>query len=210
MAQLVPTTEEGVANLALGLLQESPIASLDDDNPRARRAKQWFAIARDETLREKDWNFATAYVTPAAEATAGPGVLETRYALPADCVKVRSVEDLAADEWALESLVKTVSGAAVEVTALVANITAPNICYTRRVTNFSVWDPQAIVAFSKRLAAYMAPAFGKSFDESDAMEKSADRKISAAATTDAREKARTTISRDTSWTRSRTGGRWRT
>lgn len=198
-------TELEAVNLALSLLREEEIADVNEDTKPAREARKWFGTARDETLRDNDWNFAEAWAAPAAAATVYPGPLTKLYPLPADCLKVRHVEELTTDEWKV--LTVAIGGPPVETSVLVTNATAPVVCYTRRITSVALWDPQFLVAFARRLAAYMAPSFGKSFDEANAMEGASDDKLDAAAHEDARERAPTSIRTDVPFVMARFG--WR-
>jgi len=200
-------TEVDAINLSLSLLREEEIADITEDTKPAREARKWFGTARDETLRAHEWNFAEAWAAPpAADPATYPGPLGKMFPLPADCVKVRYVEGLSIDEW---KVVTVPLGAPppVETSVLVTNAAAPAICYTRRIFDVALWDAQFIVAFTRRLAGYMAPSFGKSFDESDAIEGSGQRKVDAAAKQDARERAPTHMATDVPFTRARRG--WR-
>lgn len=198
-------TEVEAINLALSLLREEEIADTAEDTKPAREARKWFGTARDEVLRETDWNFAEAWAQPAADPTANPGPLTIRYPLPAAALKVRHVEGLSSDDW---KVLTVLAGApAVETSVLVTNAAAPLVCYTRRIDDVKLWDAQFLVAFARRLAAYMAPAFGKSIDETDGMEKASQRKVDAAARQDAREKAPTRMPSDVPFIRARRG--WR-
>lgn len=195
-------SEEDAANLALDLLREESITSINDDNVRARTARRWFGSARDEALQRTDWNFATAWCEPAMDPTAVPGPLKKRYPLPEDCITVRFVDGLCNDDWDVQNA--AIAGdPPTEVNALVTNADAPVVCYTRRVESVRLWSPEFLVAFAKILAGYMAPKFGKSSDNLEAV---ADVKFSRASTRDAREKAATEISYDTSWIAAR--DRW--
>jgi hypothetical protein len=199
-------TEVDAINLALSLLREEEIADVAEETKPAREARKWFGTARDETLRENDWNFAEAWSTPAADPSTNPGPLASRYPLPADCLKVRSVEGLVADEWKVLTIAIG-TPTPVETNVLVTNAVAPVVCYTRRITDVALWDPQFLVAFTRRLAGYMAAAFGKSIDEADGMEKASQRKVDAAARQDARERAPSQIPSDVPFLRARRG--WR-
>ena len=198
-------TELEAANLALSLLREEGIADVAELTKAGAEVRKWFGTARDETLRALEWNFAEAWVTPAMDPVAYPGPLTKVYPLPPDCLAVRSVEDLGADEWKV--LTVPLGGPPVETTVLVTNASAPKVCYTRRITDVRLWDPQFVVAFARRFAAYMAPSFGKSIDETDGMEKAGERKVDAAARADARERAPTEINTDVPFIRARRG--WR-
>src|SRR3954470_12502675 len=98
------TTETGAANLALGHLGQPALADLAHDSSlRARACRLFFGGARDAILREKWWSFAKAWVTPAADTVESLGPLKTRFVMPADCVRVRYIDDAEDEEWDLES-----------------------------------------------------------------------------------------------------------
>ena len=198
-------TETAAANNALGHIgQPASIADLATDTSAAARAcRQYFGSARDEALRLKDWNFAAAWATPAAIAGAAEGPLKTRYVLPADCIKVRSVDGLAADAWAVETT--KVDGA--DQTVLVTNAEAPLVSYTRRVENVALWDPLMLAGFELLLAAKLAPKIARDPSLAGGLEARARDLIDSGAEIDAREAAPKTVSRDTSWIAARRGGR---
>src|SRR5262245_40453931 len=172
-------TDLEAINLALSLLREEEIADTDEDTKAAREARKWFGTARDETLRAYDWNFAEAWVTPAADPSTNLGPLGKRFPLPADCLAVRTVQDLGADEWKVLT-VAIGSPTPVETKVLVTNAAAPVVCYTRRIDDVRIWDEQFLVAFARRLAGYMAPSFGSSIDAAAAMDQVAERKVNTA------------------------------
>lgn len=201
-------TEDEAANLALALLREPPTA-LAEDNARARAARLWFGTARAETLRATDWNFAGSTTVPARHPIDGAGVLKKRYPLPPDCLMVRAVDRLGPDEWAVETAILDSGGAPAQAKILTTNADAPLVTYTRDVAEVALWDPTFLTAFVRRLAAYMAPSFGKSAGDIQGLESGAEAAIGMAARRDAREGAPRAVSRDTSWIRARRGWRSR-
>jgi hypothetical protein len=210
MAEERPTTEVGAANLALALIKEPPIAGFDE--PRrvaARAARKWFGVTRDELLREQWWNFATDWDRPAADAAESIGPLKKRYPMPPDCIEIRSIEGASEDQWAVENAVIDLAGTQAERVVLVTNLTAPLCCYTKRVTNVALWDPQFIVAFAARLGSYVGPEIGRSPQTVRAVEDKAEKKLDRAASSDAREKAPAQIRKDVPALRARFVGRHR-
>lgn len=197
-----PDSEEGVASLALSHLDEPGIASLAEDSAGARAARKWFGAARDAVLRRHSWNFATAWDAPAADIAENLGPLKKRFPLKPDCVRVRFVQDLGNDEWAIEGGLATVGGVEVEASILVTNDATPLVCYTRRVEIVRLWDPLFVKAFALELAADMAGELGKG-DRAPSLRKSWEEETDAAARSDAQEKAPSEVSRDTSWLRAR-------
>lgn len=198
-------TEEYAANLAMGHLGQREIATLSDNNTRARAVRQFFAIARDATLRLKWWNFATAWVTPAADAVAGNGVLTVRYLLPADCIRVRFVEGALEDSWAIENARVAIGGVEVEAGILVTDIAAPNVCYTRRVESVRLWDVLFLEQFGYELAACCARKLGRSAAYANTLRATAAEKLRIAGGVDSKEKAREPARPETGWAAARRG-----
>lgn len=200
-------TAEYAANLALGHLGIPEIASMSDKTTRARCMRKFFDLARDELLREKPWNFATAWVTPARDPVPGQGDLKLRYPLPDDCLRVRYIKGDNRREWAVEGGEAGVGGVPVEAVVLVTNIVSPTVCYTKRVTAVRLWDPIFLSGFGHLLASYAATQLGRSQSWAEAQRALAMHRIGTAATIDAKEKQSSQCARpETSWVTVRRGG----
>lgn len=198
-------SEVEAANGALAHVKHPPIASLQERRAAAIACRTRFGDTRDALLREYPWNFATAWVTPAMDPRPGLGKFKNRYPLPADCVKVRSVDGLELDDWAIEASSINPGEDAVQVSVLVTNATAPNIEYTRRIESPALWDALFLQCFQLRLGAAIAPLVGRNSGLAAELEARAEAKLRPAKRVDAQEKARTEVSRDTSWLRARRG-----
>jgi hypothetical protein len=188
-------TEEYAANLALDHLGQPEIASMSDQTTRARAIRVQFATVRRTLLRREWWNFATGWVTPAADATPNSGPLKIRYVLPQECLRVRFVNDqnncdIGADSWAVESATATIGGVPVESMVLVSNTATPLACYTKDVTLPRLWDDLFLEVFSYELASKLARKIGRSQGTADGLHKTAEEKLITAAGTDSKEKAR--------------------
>ncbi|MGX9389757.1 hypothetical protein ACWX0K_10975 [Nitrobacteraceae bacterium UC4446_H13] len=195
-------TEVEAANLALGHLGQNPITSLDDNTRRARAVRTFFASVRDAVLQKHNWNFATGYVTPAmlvAPNGGWPGGLPNRFNLPDDCLKVRFVDGAEAYDWEVMSAPADPAGSLAEVKILASRLSAPKVCYTRRIATVRLWSGQFLDAFAHELASAVAPMVTGSSSKADSEGGKAKDKISDAALEDGKEHARRTISRDTSW-----------
>ena len=198
-------TEEYAANLALGHLGKPEIAQMSEQTKRARTIRQFFPIARDAMLRLKPWNFATAWHQPAADTVAGTGTFKIRYPMPADCVRVRSIENADNDTWDIESAVASVGGVPVETIILVTNLTAPNVCYTRRVTAVRLWDPLFVDAFALDLAGRMANKLGRSTASGERLRAEAHQKAETASSVNSKEQSHQNRRPETSWSMARRG-----
>ncbi|HXF45756.1 MAG TPA: hypothetical protein VNK91_06520 [Burkholderiaceae bacterium] len=190
-------TELEAANLALALIKEPGIASFDEpERAAARECRKWFGTVRDQVLRQRDWNFASTYVQPAADPAESIGPLKKRFLLPEECLAVREVHGAAASEWTLQREKLTVSGVEVERVALVTNLTAPLVRYTARVLNVELWDAEFLIAFAAQLGHRVGPLIGRSVTTVGKLMEEARALIDAAAGSDARENAPKQISRE--------------
>jgi hypothetical protein len=205
MPTAIGGTEEYAANLAMGHLGQREIAALSDNNTRARAVRQFFAMARDATLRLKWWNFATGWAQPAADAIAGTGRLTKRFPMPPDCIRVRFIEGAQEDSWAIENAVVSVGGVPVEATILVTDVTAPNVCYTRRVDSVRLWDTLFLEQFGYELAACCARKCGRSVAYAASLRATAAEKLRIAGGVDSKEKAREPARPETGWAAARRG-----
>lgn len=203
-------TEVQAANGALRHIGEPALASLDEPRAAARACKPAFPDVRDALLREADWNFATAWAVPACLPGPAIGPLKKRYAMPADCVGVRYIDGLTEDDWAVEDAALLPGQPAPEAIIVVTNATAPRICYTRRIENVALWDALFLDVFQLRLGAAIAPGIGRSRAIAVELEARATARLKPAKRRDAREKARTAVTRETSWISARRSyrGRW--
>ncbi len=200
-------SEVEAANGGLSEIGEPPIASLDEPRAAARVCKSRFHDVRDTLLREVDWNFATAWVVPGMHTTPAIGPLKNRYILPPDCVKVRFVKGLDADEWALEASSVAPTTQPILGGVLVTNAVAPKVCYTRIIEQPVLWDALFLQVFQKRLGAAIAPRIGRSQAIAGRLNGEAVALLKVAKRKDAQEKARTELPRETSWLAARRGGR---
>lgn len=80
-------SETEIANMALGVLTESPIDSLDEDIAAARLVRLHFDNTREAELKKRAWVFATQSATVAPIDSADL-YWPYSYALPADCLRV--------------------------------------------------------------------------------------------------------------------------
>jgi hypothetical protein len=196
-------TELDIANGALAHVGEPPIADFNGTSAKAVACRQHFAKARDAVLRLAWWNFATAWAYPARDPIDSVGPLAKRFVLPVDCITVRSVDGLTDDQWAVESGKVTLAGATVEQLVLATNADTPRICYTRRVETVAVWDALFVTTMEFYLGSFIVPQLGRDALLGPSLRKEGDEWLENASGVDAREKATSQISRDTSWVTAR-------
>lgn len=147
-----------ICNLALSHLGSSiQISNYEtDDTEEARACRLYYEQARDVTLREFDWSFATQFYTLPLVETTPTTEWAYSYRYPSDCLKMRRI--LSGDRSDTRQsripyrVIKDVSGLLIytdEASAVVE--------YTVRVTNPSFYPPDFTNALSYRLAHYIAP-----------------------------------------------------
>lgn len=138
------SSDTAVANLACTYIGDGArITSLDDDRHTARTIKAVWDIQRQATLRDGAWNFAMRRAGLAAEYLENgvPYPWENSFPLPAGCLRLIEVLDLADGDYQLEG------------GAILANQTGPlYIRYLTDVTEPALWDSLFVEAFARRLA----------------------------------------------------------
>lgn len=132
-----------IINMALVKLGEKRITSQGFANPgneRERIASEHYERLRDAELRKNVWNFAVKWIEVTADATAPTNPrYTTRFALPADCLRVIEVDET--EDWQIES------------GYIVANVTdSLHVRYVRRVTVVNDMDDLFRDALACRIA----------------------------------------------------------
>ncbi|MBL8578084.1 MAG: hypothetical protein JNK47_12725 [Mesorhizobium sp.] len=85
----MPVTQEDIANMAIGILEEAEIDSLDDDCKAARLCKRHFELTREVELQKHAWVFAIFRETvTGTDLDTGGGTLNWSYPVPEDALRV--------------------------------------------------------------------------------------------------------------------------
>lgn len=84
-------SETDIANIAMQLIGEQPITSLDEDSERARLAKSYFRGAVDRVLGAYPWVWAKKRSLLAESSEAPAFGYSYQYLLPADCLRIWSL-----------------------------------------------------------------------------------------------------------------------
>ena len=83
-----------IANMALAVLDEAPIDSLDQDVKAARLLNLHFDLTRESELAKHTWVFAILSASvPGADTGSGDCTLTYVYELPADCIRPLPLTD---------------------------------------------------------------------------------------------------------------------
>lgn len=145
-------TETGVCNMALDILHEGPISSIEDDEPNARRFKRNLDAQRDAFLAAHPWNFAVSRASLAASADTPAFGWDQKYLLPGDCLRLLPLK--VGGNFDGANIAHEIEGG-----YLLTDAAAPlNIRFVRRVSELGLWSPLAVTAFAAFLAANLAHA----------------------------------------------------
>ena len=160
-------TEVALVNMALTMLGQQPISALTDTNNRAVMANARYADVRDTVLRAHPWNCAIKRDTLATSATAPEWGYSTTFSLPADFVRMVSIED-PKQQYSIEAG----NQAGADTVVLVSDASEMKIRYVYQITSVALMDHTLKHAIATRLAAELAMAIsGDSGKEAFLMEK---------------------------------------
>ncbi|WP_287105584.1 hypothetical protein [Mesorhizobium sp.] len=121
-----------IANMALGVLDEAPIDSLDQDVKPARLLNLHFDLTREAELTKHAWVFAILAAAVAGSDTgSGAGTLNFAYELPVDCLRPLPLTDNGEPEgvpiaWRQEAGLIYCDRSGPRLIRYVANLTDPN------------------------------------------------------------------------------------
>lgn len=139
-----------VANMALSLLGEASITSLDAEQNAAHVLRRLYTIALDAALRDHNWNFAQLRRSLARHAVAPEYDFAYQYVLPTDpyCLRVLETDLVENEAWRIE----TYKTAAEQSRVIVTDATAVEILYIARLTDPVLWDALFADAMAFELA----------------------------------------------------------
>jgi len=154
-----------ICNIALQLLGAEPIVALDEGTQRASLCNQFYATARDTTLRDHQWNFAQVRVLLTKESTAPAWGFDFQYQLPVEpyCLRVNEPFPMEA-EWVVES---NADGTGRKLLSDNDNI---GIRYTARIVDPNLFTPMFVTALAHLLASMMALPLTEDFRQTQLME----------------------------------------
>jgi hypothetical protein len=149
------STVTDICNAAISHVgTRSKISSIDEGSTEAAACLTHFAMVRDVTLRTFDWNFARL-TQQLAQLQNPPARWAAKYALPADCIRLRRLNDvplLVLPETFYEVAADTdTTGATINV--ILSNASPLAAIYTARVTDPLRWDQGFVDAIVYGLAS---------------------------------------------------------
>jgi hypothetical protein len=140
------TTDVEVANLALDMVKEAPITSMDDNRAAAKWMKRNFIPARNFMLNKQSWKFAMKRDELAEDATAPAFEWTRRYKKPADCFRVLPLRF----EGKLNGRLVPHQ---VEGDYILTNAAAPlRVRYIKTIDNVAEWPAHFVEAMATMLA----------------------------------------------------------
>jgi hypothetical protein len=154
-------TETEIANLALSHLAHSKeISNLETERtPEALACKRFYGIARDTTLRDFEWPFATKFETLGMVAQ-NPAEIDQEWAYsyryPTNCSKLRRIIT-GIKPINRQSQITYAIGRDAEGLLIYTNESEAEIEFTYTERDTSRYPPDFVLALSFRLAAYIAP-----------------------------------------------------
>jgi hypothetical protein len=144
-------TVEDVANMALGILVEAPIDTLDDDTKAARLLNLHYETTRQSELMKNPWAFAIfrAELDAALDAPTSD-IYGYGYEVPTDALRVLPLTDTGEAEGARIPF-------KLEGGLILTNYSAPRLVrYIGNMTEPDDWDPLFVEALAARLAMKIA------------------------------------------------------
>ena len=141
-------SDVSIVNQALALLGEGTITSLDDDNDKAKLAKQMYAPVRDALIQAHNWSFAIKWYNLPKSAEVCDGPYKNIFPLPPEVDRVIWVGSAPQEQY--------VSQFAVECGGIVSNDSTCVAQTIIQITDPKKFPPLFVQAFATRLAAEMA------------------------------------------------------
>lgn len=153
-------TQLSIYNLALrNLGVTASIQSVEGNDAKVVALNTFYEMARDQTLKDADWNFARAYCTmsPTESGTSDNPKYEYEYDRPDNCIYTREVylvkpgENLPFEPASSYSTGKEVIN---------TNTYGASLVFTRRVTNEAFFPVDFVNALSWHLSFLICDAIG--------------------------------------------------
>ncbi len=133
-------TEVGICNLAITAVGANTITSLGDNTKEAQLCTIYYPLYRDYLERIHPWNFLQVRASLAMLQSTPAFGFDYAFQLPSDCIRVTETDMGPYDEWRVEGR------------TLVCNLSAVNICYNKKVTDPSQFDPAFTIALGFLIA----------------------------------------------------------
>lgn len=174
-------SEVDAVNVALTLLGENRITSLDDDVKQAREAKAIFEINRNALLAGYAWSFALFRRQLAALAEVPAFQFSTYYQLPTGCLRVVQVGDFFPGVDLTDYRSAPVDEFEIEGRKIATNLGSPlNFKGVDTITDVNTWSANFLKAFAAYLAFDLAEPLTQSQSKKESAGQALTREISLA------------------------------
>lgn len=159
--------------MALTLLGEAAIVSLEQETDAARAIDRVYDIVLDSSLRNHNWNFAQLRRRLALHSATPEYGFDYMYVIPADpyCLRVLETNLDADEKWRLETYK---SGQELS-RVIVTDADDVEILYVARMTDPQVWDGLFADAFATELAYRVSYAISRNADLTASLQKEKER-----------------------------------
>ena len=147
-----------ICNLALSHLGSGKaIANIETEkSEEAYACRSFYETARDATLRDFTWPFATKIASLALVEESPSDEWDYSYAYPSDCLKIRRIlSGVRNDDRASRVPYRIIAGDNQQL--IYSDQEDAELEYTVRVTDTNRFSADFIMALSLRLASYIAP-----------------------------------------------------
>lgn len=186
------TSSVEICNSALIKIGAERITSLSDDNQRAILCNEQYAKLRDELLLSHPWHFAKTRATPAVDVTAPEYEWDYRFALPADCLRILSLD------------IEEFNGKWVEESEyILCNSDVISMLYIKQVTDTTLFPPTFSEALACKIAADISYALTQNATLQKTMYDVAKEKIADARSFDSQATGNVVQARGNTWANSR-------
>jgi hypothetical protein len=171
-------SEVTIANMAASLVgEDDQLLTIDDDTHLGRTIRAVWDLCRLAAIRDHTWNCFMARAGLSAEALSSvPYPWTYSFPLPADCLRLVEVLNLAGDDYQLEGR------------SILCDSAGPvYVRYLRDLADPALWDSLFAVAFARRIAVQIGKRIaGSAYDIDDGWKLYKDA-LSQAVRADARE-----------------------
>lgn len=147
-----------ICNLALSHLGiAKPIANLStEQSQEASACRVFYEITRDTVLKDYPWPFCTK-IAAIALVEEDPNVeWQYSYRYPSDCLAVRKILSGVRNETSSERIPYKISSDS-QGLLIFSDLEEAEMEYTVKITDANLYSTDFILAFSFRLASYLAP-----------------------------------------------------
>lgn len=153
-----PTSPVDISNLALDLLKQAPITSIDTPSSTPEQiCARWYDVSRREMLEKHPWNFAIKRRQLTPNATAPEFGYAYAYDLPSDFIRLATIGDDAADEY--RRLYEIENGQLLLDEGDDTDGTTLFVRYVYNHENPAQWSPLFVKCLALQMAVNMAAKF---------------------------------------------------